>query len=432
MAATGVSMRRVILLALVLAASTRAGSAQDVPVPPRLGSLWSFTLNAQDTWLSNANFSLTDEDSAFLDRAGAGLSYQRLGQRSSFVLGAQAAAVLSRGRELREDETSLNYSGNLGWQVQISPRLNLRLSNSYSTLTSQGGLDALDSFLSDPGGMGTQPLPPAPVGSGTIAPPLSLGILPQEIGLVYPLAEMRTNQTELSLGYQPFVRTTLIGTVRYDRMDFEGEGLLDGDQLAASGGIGWMVGPLGTIGASYTWSRTESEGRSGESQSASANWSRTVGSRVGFTFSGSLGGTRATFAEAPEEDPRFLLTWNIGLGVAVPDSRKGVPTLSFSRAVTPAYGLGRDRIANILSVGYTLRTSRRTSLSANGSYNWNEDPTDPAFDFSSQNYGGAFRYEGQKAGTNISYALRRTDLGASELVQSHSVSVGVSYGWQWR
>ena len=76
---------------------------------------------------------------------------------------------------------------------------------------------------------------------------------------------------------------------------------------------------------------------------------------------------------------------------AVAQGRKWIPRFNFSRNISPSYGQGRDRIANILSAGYLIKVSRHVSLSANGNYSWSRDPVDPTLNYSSQSYGAALR-----------------------------------------
>jgi hypothetical protein len=305
--------------------------------------------------------------------------------------------------------------------------------------------DAFSGF----GGGGPSRIGPSTTSQGLSQPPAGLsqsnpvtgppGTI-QDLGFTYPLVRIRSNQSALSLSVQPFSKTSLVGNVRYDRMDFgdleqpdpaTSGSLQDDAQLTAGLSITRQVGPLGSLGASYAHSRTGAGDFRGKFETLTADWSRQFGSRVGFLLSGSLGATRADFAS--QEEARFLLTWQVGVGLSVPQARRGIPFFQFSRSVTPAYGLGRDTIANQVTAGYTRILSRSATLVASGSYDWNKDPTDPSLDFSNENYSIGFQFGARGLTTSMSYVLRRTDIPLFvDRVLSHSATVSIGYGWQFR
>jgi hypothetical protein len=417
--------------ALAQAGERSRGPAQSTQDPadavPSLGSLWSFSFQVRETWLDNANFVLVNKDDVFLDRAGVGLGYTRNGAKSTFELGTSASGVLRRGREDRTDRTSIDYAGTITWSYQVSPRFSIDLSETYSSRRTQGGeLEIDQSLQADPGRLLANAAPTPATTTGPAIP----GGVPPDPSLVFPLTEIRNNDTVFNLGYQPFANTTIYAGVQYNRMDFEGNALLDGSQLSARSGVSQALGPLGSIGTSYTYSRMGADQTTTDTQTISADWSRRFGGRAGVTLTGSLGGTKADFVG--QTDSKFYLTWNLGLNLSLPQSRKWIPRFNFSRNITPSYGLGRDRVANVVSAGYTVRVARRVRLFANGSYSWSEDPSNPALNYSSQNYGGGLYFGGQHLGMNTSYSLRRTDIGLPGVVDSNSVSMALTYGWQWR
>ncbi len=368
-----------------------------IPVAPALAqgpptAFWDFSLHVQESWYSNRDFTTTSP-SVSNTRAGAGLAYTRNGPLSQFALSADAAYSFDNRQQGRN---RINYSGGLDWTKQLGPRTSLRFREAASQSYTQS------------------------------TPVLA------EVGLVYPYTLIRTNNTSLSLSQQLSTRTSISLGGRYDRVDFPDAALsgaffgqVSGQQVTGSFDLSQVVSERDQLGLSYAYRWSDTRGPVFHDNSLSASWSR----RLGQTTSGGVS-IGANYWTAPSLGlSQYMLVASVSLRKQVGRTTYAV---AYSRTPQQVFGVGSERLADILSFNLSRTLTRSLSLSGRGVRTWGRDLVDPSFKYDTQALSLGLQYRPRpQLSFGGGYGWTRVRLNGVVL-DSHSLDLTASYGWRWQ
>jgi hypothetical protein len=347
---------------------------------------WVVQLGAEETYDTNPGFS-TDparqEDSFNDDVRGLfGYNHQRV--RAGALLWVEGA--YQRYRELQDEQ----FVFGVGAEVDFRPTERTTLVGSATA----GRRYARNiQVLADTGIL----LPLTPVDAGSYA------------GRI----QIRTSQ-----------RTTFETGVRYDTMDFADQALVDGDQLIADVEVERRMGTNHTLSAAYRYRRSLWQTGSTDTHGGLAGW------RGDFNpwLSGSFFAGVAYLTDAVNRSVEPLA--DVQLVASSSRSQVGV---RYGRTTDQAFGLGRDRVADIVSLDASRTVTRTVTASAGGTWSWSSDPLDETFNFSTVRYEADLRWvfaRGFALEGGYLYSRNTGGLAGADTVDSHQISLGVRYDRQ--
>jgi hypothetical protein len=353
---------------------------------------WAFGLRLQEGWDTNVRL-LPVEDEMFVDNVAATLSYQRRGTRGELGFSGRGGAVFYR------DDSDLNeftYTGGMAGAYQLSPRLRGSLSGGVSS-----------AYTHDSAALTNQ-------------------------GLVLPLALARTVSGAGGFSYRMGSRTGLSGTGHYDRVSFRRAGdvadpaLTGGELLGGGVSLDSGLSPRDTLSLGYDYQHSDVGEEDGTAHSLSLGWTRALGARISMNL---LGGV-TRFVLAGQESSDLTPKAAAGLSARL---RRSTVSLQYSRRVDQAFGLGRDRLSDVISAAYSLTAGRRLRLAASGTYGFSRDPSDPGFRLRTGYYGGEIGVAlARRLDLTGSYLFREREPEGGPSVTGHSAGVSLTFGREWR
>lgn len=368
-----------------------------LPAAPALAqgpptAFWDFSLHVAESWYSNRDLT-TASPSVSNTRAGGGIAYTRNSPLSQFSLSADAAYSFDNQQQGRN---RVNYSGGLSWNKRLGPRTSLQFREAVSQSYSQ------------------------------TAPILA------EVGLVYPYTLIRTNSTSLSLSQQLSTRTSLSLGGRYQWVDFPDAALssayfgqISGQQASGTVDLAQVVSEFDQLGLGYAYRWSDTRGPVFHDNSLSASWTRRLGKTT--SASVSLGGSYWTA-------PVLGLSQYVLIASSSLRGQVGRTTFNagYSRAPQQAFGIGSERIADVLSLSLSRTLTRSLSVSGRGIRTFGRDLVDPSFKFDTQALSLALQYRPTpQLSFGGGYGWTRVALNGVVL-DSHSLDVTASYGWRWQ
>lgn len=355
-------------------------AAPAVPVAP-----WSLNLSLVETWDTNPRFT-GDENGSRVDAIATRLTYTK--QRTRAGISFAGDGSLQRFREPTEDLWTAG--GTLTGFVRPSSRLTLTLNESLAyTLTRR-------------------------------APQLT------EAGLLLPLGRALINASTAGLSLRLSAGTTLAADVRYDRVVFDSNELLDGSQVGTDAVLSRQFGRNDLLSLAYGYRHSLALATSVDTHTAAVGLRRSLGPR--WSASALLGVSSLT--PPPGESRRLSPTAALDIGAAYPWSSFN---LRYRRDVSQAFGLGRDRVGDLVSLVVRRNIGRKLSLSAEGGYGLSRDPFDPDFRFDTHRYEGDVQYRlFRDLDVVVGYTFtRNVTREPAETLDSHMWQVGLNYLRQW-
>jgi len=360
------------------------GRAQAVSVPQGTSQVpgWSFYVSTEGFYESNPNFQAPPNDpSDFSGSAGGGLAFSHLGPRGSFNLSGD-------GRSLFYHElTNLNtfaFGGTTSGSYRPGPKTQLAFNGAVKSDYTRRS----DILLSQ--------------------------------GIVLPQTQVLTMRFDANLSHAFTTRTTFTASGRFERAQFEAEGLNDGDTYGATASLGHRVSERVSLAMSYAHDETRSE----------------VQRRSIDTGYGSI---RMVL------NPRAILEGNLGAssvsgGIS---SRKVTPyggaridfkhprtlvSLGYSHQVRQDYGVGLITESDLGSFNLNRTFGRRkASFNTSLTYSLNRSQTGLPQVLNDRTFGGTAGFHfpiGRRLLADSGYSYYRSSL---QDIESHTVFVAFSY-----
>ena len=153
----------------------------------------------------------------------------------------------------------------------------------------------------------------------------------------------------------------------------------------------------------------------------SVGFGRTLGSRTSLSLSAGAGRSGLQGGGG-----RWIFSGSAGYSLA---GERTSLSLSLSRSIAPAPGLGQDRILNMLSVALTSTLRPWATLTLAGGHGLNQDPADPDLSYSTDNVSLGLRLSlTQTLGLAPQLRYRRRgEINDNPAVSSFSVGLGLDY-----
>ncbi len=352
-------------------------------------AFWDLTVHGQESYYWNPYFGFSSGStvaSLWTTRAGATLAYTRNSVLSQFGASADATYTYDN-RQLGNNR--INYAASLNWSRQLGPHTSLQLRDTLSQSYTQS------------------------------TPVLS------QAGLIYPYTLIRTNTASVDLSQQLSTRTSLTVGARYNRVDFPGSSLYNGEQAVASVGLGHTVSELDrlTLSYEYRWDRMQGPLGYFRTSNLSASWAR----RLGATTNGDLSVGAAYWSSPTQGMYEYILDASASLTGQL---QRTTYTLAYSRMPQQAYGFGGARLVDSLSATLGRPLSRNLTASARGMRTWSQDIYVPTTRYDTQELGFGLQYRPRPRLTfGANYAWVRYAFNG--IVQdSHMYDLTASYGWR--
>jgi hypothetical protein len=248
-----------------------------------------------------------------------------------------------------------------------------------------------------------------------------------ETGLVLPQALVHRLGTTGSLSHQLSPKTSLAANIQYERNTFPNGELVDGSEFGIGVSATRRLSANHSVSASYNYESSSALGQRLGRNVLLGGWSGTLRPRL--TASATLGivnyetsvaGDRQTSPQGSATLAWRYPRWNF-------DVRYG-------RSVSQAFGLGRDRLADIAGLSIGRKLTKKIDLSGSYVYSLNRDPTDYNLSFTSQSYGGDLRWLfTRNFVATAGYVGRRNEPEGTALPLKGNVwTCAVSYTRDWR
>jgi hypothetical protein len=356
----------------------RASAASGVRLPD-----WMLTLRLRETWEDNPLFEAgASEQDTFIDNASLSLSRTFRGSRGELTLNGSG------------NGTRYHYDSDLnrfGWGAGIaaSQRLGPR---TVFALSEQ----VVSAYTRD-----------AALVSGG--------------GVLLPLTATLNSHGAAELSQQTSARTSLAANVRYDRVDFPEEDLPDGAELALGARFSTRVSATDAIDLVYVHQRNTLGPETQPAHSVHVAWNGSRGTRFAFGL-----GAGATYLPATDRSEEEVAPF--GMVEATVRGRQGSLSARYSRSVSQAFGLGRVREGDLVSVALNRALAGWVSVFAHYGYGRSHDVFDPAFVFEAQGYEGGLRFAmGGGLGLTAAYGRRRSTTGDAPAVESGAAHLSLIY-----
>jgi hypothetical protein len=370
-------------VAILVGAGPVGAQAPEEQRPPRG---FSETAHVDESWESDPIFESRDEPSSFVTRMGAGLIYQGGGRRGTLSIAGEGGGVFHHNIA---GYNTYYYGGTLSWAQRLSTRTNFTLTENVT-----------DDYA-------------------------RRSNLLLEGGLVFSLVRAFTSRTDARLIHELSPRTRLETYAGYDYVKFLSGDLLDGRQLRAGLSLSRKLRARSTLGLAYGFTRSTKDLQPDQDvHSGRVVWSRAFGRNN--SMGASIGATAL----------RRLLdrTWSVNptgnANVSIADPRTHlIMTLRYEHEVNQAFGLGVERVADLLAFSLSRPIGRKLSCAAGYGYSLSRDTGEDVT---------PFRFRTHNANGNVRYAATRTfavDLGDSffytgyytPAVNNHVLQLGLAY-----
>lgn len=360
------------------AAAARAVAGTGVRLPD-----WMVTLRLRETWEDNPLFEEGgSQQDTFIDNAALSLARTFRGQRGHLTLTGSGNGTRYH---YDSDLSRMGWGAALAASHRLGPRTLFVLSE-----------QVVSAYTRD-----------AALVSGG--------------GVLLPLARTRTSHGAAEISRQTSARTTLAANVRYDRVDFPEEDLPDGAELALGARFGARVSATDGLDLVYVHQRNSLGDETQPAHSLHAAWTGTRGTR----FSFGLGGG-ATYLPATGRTDDQVAPFAFAEGAV--RGRQGSLSARYSRSVSQAFGLGRVREGDLVSVALARSLASWASVFAHYGYARSHDVFDPAFLFEAQGYEAGLRLGlGGSLGLTASYGRRRASTGDDPAVESAAAHLSLTY-----
>ncbi len=372
------------VLALAAVAADPPAQAQGLPA----GAAWSLRLGLEEGFDSNVRFGRSDSvdaavESDFVTRLRASLSRTRSGDRGRLTWSLDGSGfTYARNSDLNGFSAGASLAGD----YSFSPRFGATLSEGFET----GYARDLRALVDD--------------------------------GLLLPRVRTDRNDASAVLRLGASNRVSLLGEVRHEWVRFDSNALTDDTQLRARLVANRALTASHKLGLtlSYSLLRADTGGDSTaggartETYSAMAGWSGSLSPRWGGHIS--LG---AILIEP--EGAESVVTPAVEAGLTGRMER-GTVEANYNREVRSAFGFGRSRVLNRLSLAINRAVGVRTRFTSSVVYAFGGDPADPDFDIETLGASaGLSRPLGRRWAIGSSYTYARQSVSGAPPRYNHSV-----------
>jgi hypothetical protein len=239
--------------------------------------------------------------------------------------------------------------------------------------------------------------------------------------VLLPLAWTLSSHGAAEISHQTSARTSLAANVRYDRVDFPDEELPDGSELAVGARFTTRVSATDGIDLVYVHQRNMLGSDMQPAHSVHAAWTGTRGTNFAFGL-----GAGATYLPATELTEDEVAPFGFAEGNL--RGRRGALSVRYSRSVSQAFGLGRVREGDLVSVGVTQALATWVSVFGHYGYGLSHDVFDPTFEYEAQGYEGGLRFSlGGGLGLTAAYGRRQSSTGDAPAVESAAAHLSLTY-----
>jgi hypothetical protein len=358
--------------------------------PPR----WVASIGLRTGWDSNPLFSETDPQGSWTGGMTGQFAYAGRYSRGNLSLVGDGAMVrYSDVNQLNEFVYGARANGS--WKA--NPRLDLTFDQSFSSTYTHQNQALVES------------------------------------GLVLPQAVVQRLETAVTAARRLAPRTTLNAVGRYQRVWFPNGELTNGSEATAGLGLSRQLNRGDSVSVAYAYVNDAVPGPSGsrvtnDIQNLTAGWSHQLAQR----WSGSLSGGIAVFVPTGETSRSV-----VPQGAASIERKTARWSLGghYSRSVSQAFGLGRQRIADVVGATLTLTMTRKVSGGLVYTKGWNRDPGDSQYSFNDDAVGADLRWTlYRRLVATGSYSFRRSTgaTGADTALTGNVVALSLSYVQEWR
>jgi hypothetical protein len=392
-------MRLAIAVLLGAAAGQVRGQARPAPRPSPSASpaalaaaprpaRWAFRLRLQESYDSNAEFAAAEGQGSFEDQVGAGLTLRLAGRRGELSLSGDGWG--HRYHSL-DGSDGFNYVTGLSGSHRFSPRVTGRLRASFSDNVTRYDRQLLDA------------------------------------GLQLPLTRTQTVDTGAALAFQLTAKTTFTTEGRYERASFDAAGLVDAQQWSGGVSLARALSSTDRLSLSYVRRDIRREGGERRVHDLFAGWGRTLARRLSAELVAGASHRPAVGALAARTD----FYGSAGLNYTF---QHGSLQGRYRHTLGEAYGLGRERIADVVSAGLARRFGRRLDATLGAGYGFSRDPLDPTFRYRAQNASAGLSLAlARELRLNASYGLGRSrEQSGAEPIVSQYGSLSLAYGVEWQ
>jgi hypothetical protein len=359
--------------------------------PPR----WAASLALRQSWDSNPTFSETEIQGSWLTGVNGRLGYANQFSRGSLTFSGDGGYV---GYSSANGLDEWMYSGQTVASWKATPHLVLGLDQSYSSEYTHQNQALIESGL----------------------------VLPQTI--VHRLGTTVTGAERLS------ERTSLTGLLRYEHVAFPNSTLVNGNEFTVGAGLSRQLTRSDSLSLSYTYLNDTVPAQAGAPEQNSSihtltvGWSRRLAEKVTTSASGGL----ATFTPYGSD----TRSWEPQGAVSIErKTRHFTMGANYAHSVGQAYGLGRQRVADVVGASVGVKVSRTVSADAVYNKSWNHDPADPTYTFDDDAVSTDLRWTiFRRLGLAGIYSYRRStgQTGTSGALTGSVVGLSMSYGQEWR
>jgi hypothetical protein len=359
--------------------------------PPR----WMASVAVRQSWDSNPTFSETQIQGSWLTGLNGRLAYANQFSRGSLTFAGDGGYV---GYSSANGLDEWVYSGQTIASWKASPRLVLGLDQSYSSQYTHQNQALIESGL----------------------------VLPQTI--VHRLG------TTVSAAQRLAERTSLTGLVRFEHVTFPNSTLLSGNEFTVGAGLTRQLNRSDNLSVAYSYLNDTVPAQPGVTEQTSdihtltLGWSRRLAEKMTATASGGLAtftafgtGTRAWEPQGAASIERKTRHFTMGA--------------NYAHSVGQAYGLGRQRVADVIGASIGIKVSRTVSADAVYNRSWNKDPADSTYSFDDDAVSTDLRWTVfRRLGLAGSYSYRRStgQAGTSGALTGSVYGLSMSYGQEWR
>jgi hypothetical protein len=248
-------------------------------------------------------------------------------------------------------------------------------------------------------------------------------------GLPVSVVHARTNNADVALNLGLSSRTTLSLAARHQSITFgpEGkdQGLVDGSVVSFEPTLAQKVGRTNVLSAGYSFQKDlKNDSGTGDIQTAFLGWAGRLGHDYGAALSGGVSRVGATAG--------VEVKWRPYVSAALTaDYRTGSLQARYTRTVSPAFGLGGDRLAELASLTAEKNFTRKVAANLNGSYGETRDiGDDAALRFNTVTAGAGLRYlVSRRFAFEWSYAYGSSDPeGSGRRIRTDRAAMAVTYG----
>jgi len=356
-------------------------SASTIPI-----STWRLETTVFGGWESNALRDQPDGASDYLYGIRAVLAHEQRSPRGQVSLSLDGS-----GRWYREVEGRDRWegSGNLAVSRLLSERTTLGLSGGYSRRFSDG-LQVLN-----------------------------------DLGLQVALTRSEALDAGGRLDVRLTQRMRWSADVRYDRVDFDSNDLVNTDSLRAGSSLARRIGRRDDLSISYSYRRTSREPVF-DAHSSSLGWGHTFSARLSMSID--AGASYVPFRSVSAEGSGDGV-WSSYGGISLTGTgRRSSLSFSYRKGITPGFGLGRNLDSDIVNVALSAALGRNGNLTVSGTRAWSRQVF-----ASSERFRGDYadvrlsRRLGRHFGLSLRYGYRRREIQEGVPVESHSAGLAVTY-----